>query len=117
MLSGATVGNLELPGAPLEGYSCWYRVSRVLAVVVSLAELLWIKPSIISVRAEISACKVSGLTLILSLTEAGENLLLLSTLPSFPSASTSLATFSSCADISSCALESYRVPLPNVLNL
>ena len=53
VVSGTTVRNLEDPGVPLKGDSFWYLGSRVLAVVVSLAELLWIKRSINSVRAEI----------------------------------------------------------------
>ena len=62
VVSGASVGNLDLPGAPLKGDSYWYLVSRVLAVAVSLAVLLWIKRSIISVKAEIWAGKGSRLT-------------------------------------------------------
>ena len=61
VVSGATVGNLEARGAPLKGDSYSYLNSRVLAVVVTLDELLWIKRSIISVRAEIWACKGSKL--------------------------------------------------------
>ena len=115
-VSGATVGNLEDPGSPMKGDSHWCLVSRVLAVVVSLAELLWIKRSIISKRAEICACKGSRLVLILSSTKSGKNFTLFSSLPSVASASISPFASSSCADISSCALEWYDFPLLNVLN-
>ena len=117
VVSGATAGNLELPGAPLKSDSYWYCVSRVRAVVVSLDELLWIKRSIIFVRAEIWACEGSRLALIFSSTKSGENLILLSSLPSFVSASTSILTSSSCADITGCAVELHEVLLLNVLNL
>ena len=117
VVSSATVGNLELPKAPLKSDSYWYRISRVRAVVVSLAELLWIKRSIISVRAEIWACEGSRLALIFSSTKPGANLVLLSSLSSFVSASISFVTSFSCADITGCVVELYEVPLINVLNL
>ena len=117
VVSGATVGKLEVPGVPLKDHSYWYLVSRVLAVVIPLTELLWIKRFIISVRAEILACKSSSLALILSSTKSGENLTLISSLPSFASASTFHVTPSSCADISSCAFESYKFPLLDVSKL
>ena len=78
MVNCATVGNLEFPDALLKGDSYWYRVLRVRAVVVSLAELLWIKRPIISLRAEILARNDSRLALILSSTKSGENLKLFS---------------------------------------
>ena len=116
VLSGATVGNLEDPGTPLKGDSYWCRVSQELAVVVSLAELLWVKRSIISVRAEICACKGSRLAFILSSTKFGKNFMLLSSLPSVASASTFHVT-SSYADISKSAFESYEFPFLNFLKL
>ena len=108
---------LEFPGAPLREDSYWYRVPRVFAVVSSLAELLWIKRSIVSVRVEIWAGNVSRLALILSSIKSGENLTLFSSFPSFVFTFTSLVTSSSCADISSCAFKSYEFPPLNVLNL
>ena len=117
VVSGATVVSIEVPGAPPKGDSYWYLVSRVLAVVVSPAASLWIKRSIISVSAEIWACKGSKLALILSSLKSGENHTLFSSLASVASASTSPVTSSSCADISSCPFESYEFPLLNVLNL
>ena len=65
VVSGATVGNLEVPGAPVKSDSDWCRSSWVLAVVNSSAELLWIKRFIISVSAEIWTCSGSRFTLIL----------------------------------------------------
>ena len=50
VVSVARVGNLEVSGATLKGNSYWYCISRVVAVVSSLAKLLWIKRSIISLR-------------------------------------------------------------------
>ena len=105
VVSGATIGNLEVLGAPLMGDSYWRRVSLVLALVVSLAKLLWINGSINSVRAEIWACKGSRLAFILSSTESGEYIMLFSSIPSVASASTSSVTSSSCAEISSCSFQ------------
>ena len=117
VVSVATVGNLKDPGSQLMGDSFWCRISRELVVVVSLAELLWIKRYIILVSAEICACKGSRLAFILSSTKSGKNLMLFFLLPSVASASTSPITSSSCADIQLGALESNEVPLLSVLNL
>ena len=83
MVSGATDGNLEVPGALLNGDSYWYQVLRVLAVVVSLTELLWIKRCIVPVRAEIWAG--SRLALIFSSTKSGEKLTIFCSLYSIAS--------------------------------
>ena len=115
VVSDATVQNLETPGAPLKGDSYRYLVSRVLAVVLSLAELLWIKRSINSARAKIWASKGSRRALLLSSTKPGEILHHFLRYP-VASASTSPVT-SSYADISSCAFESYEFPFFNALNL
>ena len=117
VVSGATFGNLEVPGAPLKGDSDWCRCSRVLAVVNSLAELPWIKRFIISVRAVIWAWFASMYTLILSSTMSGESLTLFSSFLPFASLSVSPVTSFSWADISNYTLESYVFPVLNVLNL
>ena len=88
-----------------EGDSDWCRSSRVLAVVNSLAELPWIKRSIISVRTEIWACNVSRHALIVSSTKSGEDLTLFFSFPPLASISTSPVTSSSWVDISNSALE------------
>ena len=116
-VSGATVGHLETPGAPVKSDSYWYLVSCVLSAVVSLAELLWIKQSIISIRAEIWANKGPRFAIIILSNKFRQIHTLFFSLPSVASASISLFTSSSCADISSCAFDSYEFLLLNVLNL
>ena len=98
------------------GNSHWCQASRKLAVVISLAVFLWIKWSIISVRAETYAREVSWPDFILSSTKPRENLMLFSSSLSVASPSASPVTSFSYADLF-CALEPYKFPLPNVLNL
>ena len=90
---------------------------RELAVVDSLAELLWIKQSIIWVRAEICGCRGSRLAFILSSTNSGEDLMLFSSLPSVIPLSASPVFSSPCADTLGCNLKSYEFRLLNVLHL
>ena len=92
----------------------WCPGPQELAVVV---KLLWIRRSIISVRAEICACRGSRLAFIFSSTNSGENLVLFFSLASIIPASASPAFSSPCADILGCVLESYEFSLLNVLNL
>ena len=69
VVSGAT----EVQGTSINGGSDWGRGSRVLAVVISLAEFPWIILSIISVSSEIWAWSGLRFALILSSIMSGEN--------------------------------------------
>ena len=82
VVRSATVGNLDDPGPSLYGDSYWSPGPRELAVVDSVVKLLWIRRSIISVKAEICACRVSRLAFILSSSPCAENPTLFSSLPS-----------------------------------
>ena len=82
-----------------------------------LSRITWIERSIISVRAEICACRGSRLAFILSSTNSGENLMSFSPLPSIIPDSASPVLSSPCVDILGCVLESYEFPLLNVSNL
>ena len=74
VFSGASVGNLEVPGVPAKNNLGWFLSSRVLAVLNSLAEFPWFKRSIITVSTEIWARKGSRFALFISSTIWGKTL-------------------------------------------
>ena len=116
VVRGATVEKLDDPGPSLQVDSYWSLGPRELAVVDSVVKLFWINLSIISVRAEICASRGSGLAFILSSTNSGDNLMLLSSLSSVIPVSPSPVFSSPCVGISGCVLNSYEFLLLNVLN-
>ena len=78
VVRGATVGNLGDPGPSLQGDSCRSPGPRELTVVDFAVKLLWTNLSIITVNQETCACRGSRLAFILSITNSGESLKLLS---------------------------------------
>ena len=85
-------------------------------MVDSVVKLPWINLSIISVKAEVCACRGSRLAFILSSTDSGESPMFLSSLLSVtPGSATSVFSFS-CVDLLGCALRSYEFKLLNVLD-
>ena len=117
VVSGATGGNLEVLGASTKNNSDLDRGLQVLDVVSSVAELAWIRQSIISVRLEMMSAQRFQVRFNLLLDHIRENLALLSSYCSFMSVAVSCIASSPWADIFRRAFKSYVFPLLNILDV